>query len=125
MILFCGIPSEPPLRLAIEAAEAAATPHLVFNQREAHFSDLSFDLEGDSVRGRLRHRETDYPLEDFTGVYTRLTDWKTLPENRPARGASPDAGRVERSRLVHEALGEWLELRVRDGRTHTEHVVAQ
>lgn len=110
MILFCGIPTEPPLRLAIEAAEEAGTPHLVFNQREAHFCDLSFDLKGGSVSGRLRHRETDYPLEDFAGVYTRLTDWKTLPENRPVRGAAPDAAQVGRSRVVHEALAEWLEL---------------
>lgn len=110
MILFCGIPSEPPLRLAIEAATAAGTPHLVFNQREAHFSDLSFDIEGGAVRGTLRHREADYPLEGFAGVYTRLTEWKTLPENRPVLGTPPDPARVGRSRLVHEALAEWMEL---------------
>ncbi|MCA1629259.1 MAG: glutathione synthase [Acidobacteria bacterium] len=110
MILFCGIPSEPPLRLAIDAARAAGTPHLVFNQREAHFSDLSFDIGGGTVRGTLRYREADYPLEGFTGVYTRLTEWRTLPENRPVHGASPDIERLERSRLVHEALGEWMEL---------------
>lgn len=110
MILFCGIPSEPPLRLAVEAAEAAGVPHLVFNQREAHFADLHFEVAGGEVRGRLRYREADYPLEAFAGVYTRLTDWKTLPENRPVHGAAPDPERVRRSRLVHEALGEWLEL---------------
>ncbi|HLL75985.1 MAG TPA: hypothetical protein VK421_12075, partial [Pyrinomonadaceae bacterium] len=30
--------------------------------------------------------------------------------NRPLHGAAPDASRVERSRLVHEALIEWMEL---------------
>lgn len=110
MILFCGIPSEPPLRLAVEAAEASNAPHLVFNQREAHFSDLFFDLAGGEARGTLRYREHDYPLEGFTGVYTRLTDWQTLPENRPVHGTPPDPERARRSRLVHEALGEWMEL---------------
>lgn len=110
MILFCGIPSEPPLRLAIEAARGAGFEHLVFNQREAQFSEISFDLAGGAVSGTLRHGEADHPLEDFTGVYTRLTDWRTLPENRPTKGTPPDAERVERSRLLHEALGEWVEM---------------
>lgn len=110
MILFCGIPSEPPLRLAIEAAREAGFGHLVFNQREAQFSEISFDLAGGRLGGTLRHREADYPLEDFTGVYTRLTDWRTLPENRPTKGTPPDAERVESSRLLHEALGEWIEM---------------
>ncbi|HEX5715734.1 MAG TPA: hypothetical protein VF179_06220 [Thermoanaerobaculia bacterium] len=110
MILFCGIPSEPPLRLAIEAAGEAGVPHLVFNQREAQFSDLCFDVEAGAVRGTLRYREADYPLEGFSGVYTRLTDWRTLPESRPVRGAAPEPERLERSRLVHEAFGEWMEL---------------
>ncbi|HLL76671.1 MAG TPA: hypothetical protein VK421_15560, partial [Pyrinomonadaceae bacterium] len=68
MILFCGIPSEPPLRLAVEAARAAGTPHLVFNQREAHFCDFSFDIAGGRARGALHHRGADYPLENFSGV---------------------------------------------------------
>lgn len=110
MILFCGIPSEPPLRLAIEAAREAGVPHLVFNQREAQFSDLCLDVERGEVTGVLRYRGTDHLLQGFTGVYTRLTDWRTLPENNPVLGAAPDPGRVEHSRLVHEALAEWIEL---------------
>lgn len=110
MILLCGIPTEPPLRLAAEAAEAAGVAHLVLNQRDAHSSDISFDVRAGKVTGTLRYRETDYALEDFAGVYTRLTDWRTLPENRPVKGTPPEAARVERSQIFHEALAEWFEL---------------
>jgi glutathione synthase/RimK-type ligase-like ATP-grasp enzyme len=110
MILFCGISSEPPLRLAITAAEEAGIAHLLFNQRHALFSDISFDISEGRVSGILRYRESEYALEDFSGVFTRLTDWRTLPENRPAHGVPADSERVYRSRILHEALGEWIEL---------------
>lgn len=110
MILFCGIPSEPPLQLAIEAAEQMRVEHLVFNQRHASFSDISIDIANGRTCGSLRYRETVYPLEAFCGVFTRLTDWRTLPENRPVHGTPADSALVSRSRVMHEALAEWIEL---------------
>lgn len=110
MILFCGIPSEPPLQLAIEAAEQMRVEHLVFNQRYASFSDISIDITNGRTSGSLRYRETVYPLEGFCGVFTRLTDWRTLPENRPVHGTPADRALVLRSRVMHEALAEWIEL---------------
>jgi len=111
MILFCGIPSEPPLQLAIEAAANLGAPYAVFNQREAHFSDLSFEVVRGSVRGFICLNETVWPLENFTGVYARMMDWHALPENSATRyRRAPDPRTIEKSSLFHEALGEWIEL---------------
>ena len=110
MILLCGIPSESPLQLAIRAAEDMGIEHLVFNQRHASFSDISIDITNGEICGTLLYQESEYPLKDFTGVYTRLTDWRTLPENCPVQGTPPDPERLLRSRVMHEALAEWIEL---------------
>ena len=110
MILLCGIPSEPPLRSAIEAAEDAQIPHVVLNQRESQYTEVAFDISQGQVTGTLSVRETDWPLEEFTGVYVRLMDWQSLPEVRPMprRLSNPDV--TERIRFLHEFLGYWLEL---------------
>ncbi len=111
MILFCGIPSEPPLQLAIEAAAKLGAPYMVFNQREAHFSDISFEVKRGEIRGFVCLNERVWPLENFTGVYARLMDWRALPENSRSRnGRAPDSRMVEKSSLFHEALAEWIEL---------------
>lgn len=110
MIILCGIPSEPPIRLAIEAAEELGLEHLVFNQRHAEYSDISLEINEGLLSGTLRYRETDYPLRSFSGIFTRLTDWRTLPENRTVHDTPADPRRVSRSRLLHEALSEWIEL---------------
>src|SRR5215212_9663934 len=69
MILFCGITSEPPLAMAIEAAQACGLPHVVFNQRHAFFYDVCIDAKADgNVSGVLRVDECDWPLDEFTGV---------------------------------------------------------
>ncbi|HEU4388179.1 MAG TPA: hypothetical protein VFV34_10300 [Blastocatellia bacterium] len=111
MILLCGIPSEPPLRAVIDAADAAGVEYVVFNQRESHHTDLLLDVQSGDLTGIVRIRETDWPLESFSGVYVRLMEWNCLPENvaSPVRGA-PAPERVEKSRLLHQALTEWIEL---------------
>ena len=90
MILFCGIPSEPPLAFAIAAAEEAGARYALFNQRESHFSDIAFDVEAGVVRGTIRLNGTNWPLDAFGGVYIRLMEWKHLPENATLRGGAPD-----------------------------------
>ncbi|HEY7912176.1 MAG TPA: hypothetical protein VIG62_09725 [Blastocatellia bacterium] len=110
MILFCGIASEPPLKSAIDAAEAAGVAYGLFNQRESHYSDLSISITGGSLTGVIRLQEKNFALEEFNGVYIRLMQWEMLPENKPSPGRRPDPQAVERSRLFHEALLDWLEV---------------
>ena len=111
MILLCGIPSEPPLRAVIDAADTAGVEYVLFNQRESHHSDLMLDVESGNLTGIIRIRERNWPLESFGGVYVRLMEWNCVPENvpSPVRG-NPAPERVEKSRLLHEALAEWIEL---------------
>ncbi len=110
MILICGIPSEPPLRYVIEAAETARLPYLVFNQRESHYTDLTLSVASGRVSGCLKLRETCYPLENFSGVYFRLMDWQSLPENQATRFYAPEPALREKSRLLVEAFIEWTEM---------------
>jgi hypothetical protein len=110
MILFCGIPSEPPLKYALDASIAAGLAHVVFNQRESHQVDLTLDVDEGRLNGCIRIREQCYPLDRFSGVYLRLMDWQHLPENQPARFYTPDPQLVEKSRILVEALVEWTEV---------------
>lgn len=109
MILLCGIPSEPPMRLVGEAAARMDVPTLVFNQREAHLSDLFYEVRDGAFEGWLERRGTRYPLDSFSGVFVRLMDPGNLPELRPRGRRPPDPGRVRRSLLVHDYLTAWIE----------------
>ena len=110
MILFCGIASEPPLALAIQAAERLSVEHVVFHQRETDFCDIMVECRGGRLSGRLRMREREWALEDFTGVYTRLAEYESLPEYRPNARHALDPVRIPKAKFFHYALNEWLEL---------------
>lgn len=110
MILFCGIPTEAPLALAIAAAEAAEVKHVVFNQREALFADMLLEYRDGQWGGSLWTQETAWPLGGFTGIYTRLIDHGTLPENQPQGRRLPVPEAVERSRFLLGIFAEWIEM---------------
>ncbi|MBZ0114896.1 MAG: hypothetical protein K8J08_20715 [Thermoanaerobaculia bacterium] len=109
MILLAGIPSEAPCRLIIEAAEAAGTSMVLLNQREAAASSITLEIVEGRVSGILRLRETDWRLDDFSGIFVRLMDPRDLPEVRHGRGRT-DPEVLDRVDAFHEALQEWLEL---------------
>jgi hypothetical protein len=110
MILFCGIPTESPLALAIEAAETLALDHVVFHQRHVHFNDVTLDVRGGRATGLLRMWGHEFRLEQFSGVYARLMDQADLPENQVRFGVAPEPAVLERSRFLHDALNDWLEV---------------
>ena len=110
MIVFCGVPSEEPLRLAIEAAEKRDVPFLVLKQRDSHHLGLRLTLTGHGLDGTLAVGDASYRLSDIDGIYSRTIESTVLPENRATRGRKPDMAAVERSRVFHEAFCQWLEL---------------
>lgn len=110
MILFCGIPTEAPLALAIEAAEAAGVPHVVLSQRTLAHCDLTLEVSDGVVDGCLTIGGADYDLASFTGVYVRLMEQTGLPEARPRRSCPPDPVAEARLALLHRMLIEWLEV---------------
>jgi ribosomal protein S6-L-glutamate ligase RimK-like protein len=110
MILFCGIPSERPLALAIESAERHNIPHAVLSLRQIDYWDLSVTLSVEGPVGSLWLNEREWPLRNFAGVYARLIDPATLPENRARRSAQRDPHALARSAFVSELLNDWLDI---------------
>ncbi|MBA2399534.1 MAG: hypothetical protein H0V72_12685 [Bradyrhizobium sp.] len=110
MILFCGIPSEGPLALAIESARRQKIPHAVLNQREIDFWELSLTLGRGRPAGSLWLNEQEWPLPGFTGVYARTIDPMTLPENRSRRSEPRDPHARARTAFVSELVNDWLDI---------------
>jgi hypothetical protein len=107
MIFLCGIPSEPSLGLVIERLQELGAPHVVFHQRR--FADLRLDLEidGAAVRGDMHLGGSRYRLEDFVAIYTRLMDYRLLPEVEHEPLNSPS--RLQ-CRHLHATLMQWHDL---------------
>jgi hypothetical protein len=110
LVLFYGIPSEPPLAMAIRAAADAGVPAVVLNQRRAHEADLCVDVDDAGCRGSLCVRGQEWDLSAFTGVYLRMTDLATLPEYRTTPRTRPDPDRLHRAHALDDLLLEWCEL---------------
>ncbi|MEU4067825.1 ATP-grasp domain-containing protein [Streptomyces wedmorensis] len=105
MIVVCGIASERPVALVTDALRRRGLPYAVLHQR--HFADTPIDIrvDGTDVRGHLCSDGLTVPCSDVTGIYTRLMDWRLLPE---ARGADQET--LRRCQAWHQALGTWIEI---------------
>lgn len=85
MILFAGVPSEPPLALAIAAAEAAGLDFRLFNPRRAAGCDIRLAGEGAELHGTMWIGGEQIELDACSGIYARSVDPLTLPETKAAR----------------------------------------
>lgn len=114
MILFCGIPSESPLRLVIETAERLSIPFVLFNQREAGYCNFHLEVRKGQASGEICIQGTDWPLHLFSGVYLRLMDYRDLPENRLHERTAIDTDEIYNNlyklHMLHLALTDWLEI---------------
>jgi hypothetical protein len=114
MILLAGIPSEPPLALAIASAEAAGAAHVVLNQRAFAHDKFEFSFVDGRCSGALVIGMQVYPVEHFTGIYTRMTDPACLPELQAGRRRRASSGEGSydgvRARAWAEVFDAWLEL---------------
>lgn len=108
MILFTGIPSEPPVRLVIEAAEAANIPYLMLNQREIHFCELSLKFKENQFYGLLKVQGIEYNLEEFSGIYMRMMDYSCLPEIKDNVFNTVGEQQKHKSILIHNELIRWM-----------------
>ena len=111
MIVICGIPSEPPVEMVVDAAVRAGVDHVVVNQRMLADHDLVLDVgrgvdrADAAIGGVLRTGTVDLDLGAVSGVYIRMTDARSLPENRGRR-----SDRVERSLAANLAFQEWADV---------------
>ena len=110
MILFCGIPSEAPLALAIEEARRRAVPHVVLNQRETHAMRWTVDVTQGVMSGSLWVQGSELPLANVTGVYTRLIDAAQLPEHQPRSARVHDPDGAHRAAVVQDTLTQWMQV---------------
>lgn len=101
MILLWGIESEPPVRLAVQAAERAGIPYVVLHQRTAADDDLTLDLAAGC--GVLTTRGQRVDLADLRGVYVRIMDPGRVP------GDDGTTERGERAVALHEMLLTWVD----------------
>lgn len=110
MILLAGIPTEPPVYLAIEAAQECGIPYVVFNQRQAHLYQLSLKIRDNVFKARLNIDGTDHELEQMQGAYVRLMDQHALPElNSKTFERISDSGAYKLN-LVHRQFSQWMNI---------------
>ena len=107
MILLCGIPSEPPLARVIDALEAGKSRFVVFNQRHFASADMAFEIGAGGVSGFIELQGKRHRLAGITGVYTRLMDFRVLPE---LKGEGESSEPYRRCAALHETLTRWCEI---------------
>jgi glutathione synthase/RimK-type ligase-like ATP-grasp enzyme len=107
MILLAGIPSEPPLALVCEALDRLDVPYVLFNQRQVARARIRLTLADGLVDGHLELGEERRRLCDFSAVYSRLIDDRSLPE---LRDEPPDSAACTHSRRFHEVFHRWTDV---------------
>ncbi len=107
MILLCGIPSESPLALVREALDDLGAPYLSFNQRQFSIMNMVLEVTAGRTVGHLQLNGDSYPLEEFTGIFTRLMDYRFLPELKGEPEGSPQRTHC---RNLLDTLTRWAEL---------------
>ena len=108
MILLCGIPSEPPVRLAIDAAEGFGAEYRVLNQRMAGEADVVLEARAGRLQGRLWLAGEEIDLRCIDGIYLRLMEAELLPEYQNPPPADPHS--AARAAAVTALLTEWCEV---------------
>ena len=73
LIVLIGIPSEPPVRLAVEAAERAGIDAVVVHQRPGRGRPRAAVGPGRPGGGVLVSDGREVPLGSIAGVYCRAT----------------------------------------------------
>jgi hypothetical protein len=107
MILLCGIPTETPLAMVREQLDELGAPYVFFNQRRFAGAEAEFEIVKGRVSGRLRLNGDGYALEEFGGVYTRMMDYRFLPELKGEPASSP---KHLHCRNLLDTLTRWAEV---------------
>lgn len=106
VILLCGIPGEPPLRLVAEACAAAGVPTLLLDQRAFARYAVDVRVAAGGINGHLEVDGDRVPLSHVRGVYTRVVDWRVLPGVEGRDASDPT---VRSCRELHDRLLTWYE----------------
>ena len=107
MILLCGIPTESPLAMVRKALDASGEHYLLLNQRQFSVMGIMLEIADGRSTGRLRVNGDSYPLEEFTAIFTRLMDYRFLPELKDQPDGSPQR---QLCRNLLDTLNRWAEV---------------
>jgi len=107
MILLCGIPTESPLAMVRKALDASGEHYLLLNQRQFSVMGIILEIADGRSTGRLRVNGDSYPLEEFTAIFTRLMDYRFLPELKDQPDGSPQR---QLCRNLLDTLNRWAEV---------------
>ena len=110
MILIAGIPTEPPVQLAIESAQEEGIPYVVFNQRQAHHYQLSLKIMNNKFIGKVHIDGVNYELEKFKGAYVRMMDHRSLPELSQKMFCRISDLSIEKLDLIHRQFLQWMNI---------------
>lgn len=101
--LVLGVTHEPPVAAVTRQLAYMNVPHILIDQRLLAVGDASTWWDNGSSGGVLEMHGTRVPLDEVTGVYTRLTTWADLPNV----GEDPEA--LQHAYRIHQAVESWLE----------------
>jgi len=101
--LVLGLPHEPPVAAVIRELVRMGAPHAVVDQRRLVAGNARTWWTADGAGGVIDVDGTQIPLDDVTGVYTRLTTWADLPE------VAENPNVLIHVRGIHDAVEAWLE----------------
>ena len=107
MILLCGIPSESPLALVREALDDMRAPYVFLNQRQFSVMKMVLEISAGHPSGRLHVNGDSYALEDFTAIFSRMMDYRLLPELKNKPDDSPERHFCHN---LLDALTRWAEI---------------
>ena len=107
MILLCGIPSETPMALVRQALDQSGTQYALLHQRKFSSMRISMEILGGQPGGKLQLNGDSYSLCDFTGVFSRLMDYRFLPELKDTPEDSPQRNFC---RNLFDTLTRWAEI---------------
>jgi hypothetical protein len=107
MILVCGIPSEQAIAMVLEQLSKMGAPYVMFNQRRFSRAKLEFKISKGQISGFLQLGDSMFRLEDFKSVYTRLMDFRYLPE---IRGEPAESQKRLSCQTFHNTLMHWFQI---------------
>src|SRR5689334_9447237 len=82
-------------------------PYVLFNQRRFSEADVELGITKGRVSGRLRLNGDSYALSDFGGIYSRMMDYRFLPE---LKDEAPDTPKQLHCRNLLDTLTRWAEV---------------
>jgi glutathione synthase/RimK-type ligase-like ATP-grasp enzyme len=107
VILLCGIPTETPLAMVRSELDELGEPYVLFNQRRFAEASVELGIAEGRVSGRLRLNGDQYALADFGGIYSRMMDYRFLPE---LKDEAPDTPKQLHCRNLLDTLTRWAEI---------------